>query len=106
VIATSNGAYSDETWLQAQKKTNGAAGWLGRDPPATALVPDRPSWKKVNEIYRKYSRGQNMGELAMREITGLLWMAEVINRAKSVDPAGLRTPALETTLGPQQRALP
>src|SRR5207248_1593093 len=23
VIATSNGAYSDETWLQAQKKTNG-----------------------------------------------------------------------------------
>ena len=72
VIATSNGAYSDETWLQAQKKTNGAAGWLGRDPTAIDLVQERPSWKKVNEIYKKYSRGQNMGELAMREITGLL----------------------------------
>ena len=72
------------------KKTNGAPGWLGRDPTAIDLVQDRPSWKKVNEIYKKYSRGQNMGELAMREITGLLWMADVINRAKSVDPAVCR----------------
>src|SRR2546426_6050932 len=40
---------------------------LFRSPTAIDLVHDRPSWKKVNEIYRKYSRGQNMGELAMRE---------------------------------------
>jgi branched-chain amino acid transport system substrate-binding protein len=102
VVATSNGAYSDETWLQAQKKTNGAAGWLGRDPTAIDLVHDRPAWKKVNEIYKKYSRGQNMGELAMREITGLLWMADVINRAKSVDPAALQKAANETNMGPEQ----
>jgi len=102
VIATSNGAYSDETWLQAQKKSNGAAGWLGRDPTAIDLVHERPSWKKVNEIYKKYSRGQNMGELAMREITGLLWMADVINRAKSVDPAVLQKTAAETNMGPEQ----
>jgi branched-chain amino acid transport system substrate-binding protein len=102
VIATSNGAYSDETWLQAQKKTNGAAGWLGRDPTAIDLVHERPAWKKVNEIYKKYSRGQNMGELAMREITGLLWMADVINRAKSVEPAALQKAALETNMKPEQ----
>jgi branched-chain amino acid transport system substrate-binding protein len=102
VIATSNGAYSDETWLQAQKKTNGAAGWLGRDPTAIDLAHERPSWKKVNEIYKKYSRGQNMGELAMREITGLLWMADVINRAKSVEPAALQKAANETSMGPDQ----
>src|SRR6266850_1793552 len=102
VIATSNGAYSDETWLQAQKKTNGAAGWLGRDPTAIDLVHDRPSWKKVNEVYKKYSRGQNMGELAMREITGLLWMADVINRAKSVEPAALQKAANETNMSPEQ----
>ena len=102
VIATSNGAYSDETWLQAQKKSNGGAGWLGRDPTAIDLVQDRPSWKKVNEIYKKYSRGQNMGELAMREITGLLWMADVINRAKSVEPAALQKAANETKMGPEQ----
>src|SRR5438309_1251296 len=71
VIATSNGAYSDQTWLEAQKKTNGGAGWIGRDPTAMDLVHDRPSWKKVNEIYRKDSRRPNMGDLAMREITGL-----------------------------------
>src|SRR5690242_2572550 len=102
VMATSNGAYSDETWLQAQKKTNGAAGWLGRDPTAIDLVHERPAWKKVNEIYKKYSRGQNMGELAMREITGLLWMADVINRAKSVEPAALAKAARDTNMSPEQ----
>ena len=65
-------------------------------------MQERPSWKKVNEIYKKYSRGQNMGELAMREITGLLWMADVINRAKSVDPAVLQKTASETNMGPEQ----
>jgi branched-chain amino acid transport system substrate-binding protein len=102
VIATSNGAYSDETWLQAQKKTNGAAGWIGRDPTAIDLVHQRASWKKVNEIYKKYSHGQNMGELAMREITGLLWVADVINRAKSVEPAVLQKTANETNMGPEK----
>ena len=56
---------------------------------AIDLASQKPSWKKVNEIYKKYSRGQDMGELAMREITGMLWMADTINRAKSVDPATL-----------------
>ncbi len=102
VVATSNGAYSDQTWLEAQKKTNGGVGFLGRDPTAIDLVHDRPSWKKVNEIYKKYSRGQNMGELAMREITGLLWMADTINRAKSVDPAAIAKAAGETNMSPEQ----
>src|SRR5205809_7574901 len=102
VIATSNGAYSDQTWLEAQKKTNGGVGILGRDPTAIDLVHDRPSWKKVNEIYKKYSHGQNMGELAMREITGLLWMADTINRAKAVDPAATAKAAAETHMSPSQ----
>ena len=102
VIATSNGAYSDQTWLEAQKKTNGGVGFLGRDPTAIDLVQDRPSWKKVNDFYKKYSRGQNMGELAMREITGLLWMADTINRAKSVEPAAIAKAAEETNMTPPQ----
>jgi branched-chain amino acid transport system substrate-binding protein len=100
VIATSNGAYSDQTWLTAQKATNGAAGWLGRDPTAIDLASKKPSWKQVNEIYKKYSRGQDMGELAMREITGMLWMADTINRAKSVEPAALAKAANETDMKP------
>ena len=69
-----------ETTVGRCLRTARAAGWLGRDPTAIDLVHERPAWKKVNEIYKKYSRGQNMGELAMREITGDLWMADVINR--------------------------
>jgi branched-chain amino acid transport system substrate-binding protein len=100
VIATSNGSYSDQTWLNAQKTTNGAVAWLGRDPTAIDLANKKPSWKKVNDIYKKYSRGQDMGELAMREITGLLWMADTINRAKSVEPAALQKAANETDMKP------
>jgi branched-chain amino acid transport system substrate-binding protein len=102
LIATSNGAYSDQTWLEAQKKTNGGAGWIGRDPTAIDLARERPSWKKVNQIYKKYSHGQNMGELAMREITGMLWMADTINRAKSVDPTALAKAAMATNMRPEQ----
>lgn len=100
VLATSNGSYSDQTWLNAQKSTNGAAAWLGRDPTAIDLASKKPSWKKVNDIYKKYSRGQDMGELAMREITGLLWMVDTINRAKSVEPAALQKAANETDMKP------
>jgi branched-chain amino acid transport system substrate-binding protein len=102
VVATSNGAYSDQTWLAAQRASAGAAGWLGRDPTAIDLASKKASWKKVNEIYKKYSHGQAMGELAMREITGLLWMADTINRAKSVDPAALAKAANETNMTPDQ----
>src|SRR3989442_12455203 len=49
VIATSNGAYSDQTWLEAQKKTNGGAGRIGPDPTAIDLVHDRPSLQKGNQ---------------------------------------------------------
>src|SRR5262249_62069310 len=101
VLATSNGAYSDQTWLTAQKANNGGAGWLGRDPTAIDLASKKASWKKVNEIYKKYSRGQDMGELAMREITGMLWMADTINRAKSVEPAVLAKAANETNMTPE-----
>jgi branched-chain amino acid transport system substrate-binding protein len=102
VIATSNGCYSDQTWLEAQKKTNGGAGWLGRDPTAIDLASKKPSWKKVNEIYKKYSRGQDMGELAMRQVTGMLWVADTINRAKSVEPAVLAKAAADTNTSPDQ----
>ena len=102
VIATSNGCYSDQTWLEAQKKTNGGVAWLGRDPTAIDLASKKPSWKKVNEIYKKYSRGQDMGELAMRQITGMLWVADTINRAKSVEPAGLAKAAADTNTSPDQ----
>ncbi|HEU5190353.1 MAG TPA: ABC transporter substrate-binding protein [Methylomirabilota bacterium] len=102
VIATSNGCYSDQTWLEAQKKTNGGAGWLGRDPTAIDLASKKPSWKKVNEIYKKYSRGQDMGELAMRQVTGMLWVADTINRAKSVEPAVLAKAAADTNTPPDQ----
>src|SRR5206468_369186 len=61
-----------------------------------------PSWQKVNEIYKKYSNGQNMGELAMRQFTGTIWIADTINRAGSTEPAALQKAANETNSPPDQ----
>jgi branched-chain amino acid transport system substrate-binding protein len=81
-------------------KVRGGLNLIGRDPTAIDLASKKASWKKVNDIYKKYSRGQDMGELAMREITGMLWMADTINRAKSVEPAALAKAANETDMKP------
>ena len=85
-----------------RRRPTARGGWLGRDPTAIDLASKKPAWKKVNEIYKKYSRGQDMGELAMREITGMLWMADTINRAKSVEPAALPRPPTRRTWRPTQ----
>ncbi|MBI3966435.1 MAG: ABC transporter substrate-binding protein, partial [Chloroflexi bacterium] len=80
VIVTNNGQYSDQLWLDAQKKTNGGVGWMGRDPTALDLASKNPRYRAINEIYKKYSNGTSMGEGAMRQVTGLLWMVDAINR--------------------------
>lgn len=102
LVMTNNGQYSDQTWLDAMKKTNGAVGWMGRDPTAIDLANKNPSWQKVNEIYKKYSNGTDMGELAMRQFTGAIWMADAINRAGSVEPAAIQKAARETNTPPDQ----
>lgn len=101
VVMTNNGAYSDQNWLVEQKKTNGGAGWMGRDPTDVEFDRKNPNWVKVNEIYKKYSHGQDMGEVAMREFTGMMWVVDVINRAKSTDPQALLRAAADTRVEPK-----
>ena len=101
VVMTNDGAFDDETWLQATKKVNGAAGWMGRDPTAIDQARNNPNWVSVNEVYKKYSHGQNMGDLAMREFTGFMWIADVINRAGSTDPQALLEAAAKTFTRPK-----
>ena len=101
IIMTSDGAFDDETWLQATKKVNGAVGWMGRDPAVVDQARKNPNWVKINEIYKKYSRGQNMGDLAMREFTGFMWIIDTINRAGSTDPQKLLEAAAKTFTRPK-----
>jgi branched-chain amino acid transport system substrate-binding protein len=101
IVMTNDGAFDDETWLQATKKVNGAVGWMGRDPTVIDQARNNPNWVKINEIYKKYSRGQNMGDLAMREFTGFMWVADTINRAGSLDPKALLEAAAKTFTRPK-----
>jgi branched-chain amino acid transport system substrate-binding protein len=102
LIMTNNGQYSDQTWLDAMKKTNGASGWMGRDPTSVDLAKSNPSWVKVNEIYKKYSGGTDMGELAMRQFTGIIWSLDAINRAGSLEPGAIQKAARETNMPADQ----
>ncbi len=101
IVMTSDGAFDDETWLQATKKVNGGVGWMGRDPAVVDQARKNPDWVKINEIYKKYSRGQNMGDLAMREFTGFMWIADTINRAGSLEPDKLLEAAAKTFTRPK-----
>jgi len=101
IIMTNDGAFDDETWLQATKKVNGAVGWMGRDPTVVDQARKNPNWVMINEIYKKYSRGQNMGDLAMREFTGFMWIIDTINRAGSTDPQKLLEAAAKTFTRPK-----
>jgi branched-chain amino acid transport system substrate-binding protein len=100
-VVTSGGFWDDQNWLEEQKKTNGGVGWIGGDSTAVNLDRKNPNWVKVNAIYKKYSRGQDMGVTAEREFTGMLWTADVINRARSTDPQALLRAAAQTQTDPK-----
>jgi branched-chain amino acid transport system substrate-binding protein len=102
LVVTNNGQYSDQQWLDAQKRTNHAVAWIGRDPTSIDISSLNPNYAKVNAIFHKYSHGVDMGENPMRDFTGSMWIYDTINRAGSLDPAALQKAARETNMRPEQ----
>ena len=101
VIATSNGSYSDQTWLKRRRRPTA--------PPAGSAATRRPStWPAEAEL----EEGQrDLQEVQPRPGHGRAGDARDhrppvdgrhINRAKSVDPAALQKAANETNMAPEQ----
>ncbi len=82
-----------------------AEGIMSRSVFSLDLVAKRPVVGQVNELYRK-KHGKDLNDNTSRAFTGILVLAEAINRAGSTDPEAIRKALLATDLKPAQLIMP
>jgi branched-chain amino acid transport system substrate-binding protein len=82
-----------------------AEGIMSRSVFSLDLVQKRPVVGKVNELYRK-KHGKDLNDNTSRAFTGMLVLAEAINRAGSTAPDAIRAALLATDLKPEQTIMP
>jgi branched-chain amino acid transport system substrate-binding protein len=78
---------------------------LSREVWALDLGGKNPLVKTVNELF-KDQYGRNMTGNSARAFTGLMVMAEALNRAKAADPEDIRRALLNTELRSDQLIMP
>ncbi len=102
ILAMDAGYISDEF-----KKTLGkdAEYVLSREVWALDLAKRKPMIAKVNEIYKKRF-GRDMNGNSARSFTGLLVLADAINRAGSTDPEKIREALEKYTLSGDKMIMP
>ncbi len=82
-----------------------AQGVLTRDVWATDIAASRPMLKRLNDMYRARA-GKDLNGNNARSMTGVLVLADAINRAGSTDPEAIRKALADTNLGEDQVAMP
>lgn len=82
-----------------------ADGVMSRSVFSLDLAAKRPAIGKVNELYRKRS-GKDLNDNTSRAFTGLMVLAEAINRAGATDPESIRKALAATDLKPAQIIMP
>jgi branched-chain amino acid transport system substrate-binding protein len=82
-----------------------AEGVMSRSVFSLDLVTKRPVVGRVNELYRR-KQGKDLNDNTSRAFTGMLVLAEAINRAGSTSPEALRQALLATDLKPEQTIMP
>jgi branched-chain amino acid transport system substrate-binding protein len=80
-------------------------GVMSRSVFSLDLAAKRPQIGRVNELYRKRS-GKDLNDNTSRAFTGLMVLAEAINRAGSTDPEAIRKALAATDLKPSQIIMP
>jgi branched-chain amino acid transport system substrate-binding protein len=82
-----------------------AEGIMSRSVFSLDLVQKRPVVGQVNELYKK-KHGKDLNDNTSRAFTGMLVLAEAINRAGSTAPEAVRSALLATDLKPEQTIMP
>ncbi len=78
---------------------------LSREVWSLDLASAKPIVKQVNDLYKeKY--GTNMNGNSARSFTGMLVLADAINRAGSTDPAAIQKALMETDIPADQLIMP
>lgn len=78
---------------------------LSREVWAPDIGPDRPLVQQVNELYRE-RYGTNLTGNSARSFTGMIVLADAINRAGSTDPAKIQQALFETDIPAEQLIMP
>ncbi len=79
--------------------------FLARAPWALGIARRKAVVARVNELYRR-KHGADMDEVAARAFTGMLTLADAINRAGSTAPAAIQKALRETNLPGAQLIMP
>jgi branched-chain amino acid transport system substrate-binding protein len=78
---------------------------LSREVWAPDIGGDRPLVQQVNDLYRERF-GTNLTGNSARSFTGMIVLADAINRAGSTDPAEIRQALIETDMPAEQLIMP
>ncbi len=78
---------------------------LSREVWALDLAETKPIVKAVNDMYKE-RYGTNMNGNSARAFTGMLVLADAINRAGSTDPAAIQAALMETDIPADQIIMP
>jgi len=102
-ILAMNAGHVDPAFLKTVGKDGNYI--LSREVWALDVSRQKPLVKRVNDLF--FSRyGYNMDGTSARSFTGMLALAEAINRAGSTDPEAIRKALLETNIPADQLIMP
>ena len=104
LLVAQNAGYTDPSFLKAMGKD--AEGVITRSPFNTDLASRIPLIGKVNEIFKKHSKGRDLSDVPARAFTGFMALADAINRAGSTDPEKIRKALTETNIPASQLIVP
>lgn len=88
-------------------RSTGRDGWyfLARAPWALGIAKRKPLVARVNDLYKR-KHNSDMDEVVARGFTGMLTLADAINRAGSTAPAAIQKALKETSIPGAQLIMP
>jgi len=104
LIIAQNAGFTDPTFITTMGKD--AEGSITRSPYNGDLSKTIPLITKVNEIFKKHSKGRDLSDVPARVFTGMMTLVDAINRAGSTDPEKIREALAKTDIPADQLIVP
>jgi branched-chain amino acid transport system substrate-binding protein len=102
-IVAQDAGFSDQALYEAVGNQLGGA--ISRSTFSLDLAAKRSMVGTINDMYKQRS-GKDLNDLTSREFTGLLVLADAINRAKSIEGPKIRDALVETDIPGDQTIMP
>jgi branched-chain amino acid transport system substrate-binding protein len=99
-----NEVFTYPAYLEACR--NDAEGFIIRGMFSPALAEAKPWLKELTALYKKFSGYSAFSDASSRSFTGMICLADAINRAGSTDPEAIRRALVETDIPGDQIIMP